>query len=557
MVQSGRSTSTRRRRLLTLLVATAALSLSAASAQAAIVMVNPGFESGTTAGWVGSGTVTTQLNGYTAPYGSRFAYVTSGCPTNTLSQTFTASAGDKLSGAAFFDTDDYLPYNDNGSVRIVITPSGSSTAVFSSSVGQVGSGGGTPWTAWQYTFSSSGTYRIEVQSTNVNDCGVNSYVGIDIAQVVDADGDGVPDSSDNCPAVANAGQANNDGDGQGDACDADDDNDGVGDGGDNCHFTSNPGQANNDGDAQGDACDADDDDDSVNDGSDNCQFVSNTDQANNDGDAQGDLCDSDDDNDTVEDGSDNCQFVSNTDQANNDGDAQGDLCDSDDDNDTVEDGGDNCQFVSNTDQANNEGDAQGDACDANDDNDTVVDEIDNCQFTSNEDQANNDADAQGDACDADDDNDGLNDDGDNCQFVANPGQRDDDQDGIGDACDGQFDSNAGKSSGGGWLSSSNGKVNFSASAKNEDGTLSGNCVFTAGKTKIKCVTVDGYFQSPTSDRAVFVGQATHDGVATRYRIELTDEGEPGTSDRIEISTDSGFTAGGVIGAGNLQVHRGL
>ena len=36
----------------------------------------------------------------------------------------------------------------------------------------------------------------------------------------DADGDGIADTADNCPAVANASQTDSDRDGVGDACDA-------------------------------------------------------------------------------------------------------------------------------------------------------------------------------------------------------------------------------------------------------------------------------------------------------------------------------------------------
>ena len=47
-----------------------------------------------------------------------------------------------------------------------------------------------------------------------------------VPAVVDSDGDGVPDTTDNCPLIANPDQIDTDGDGTGDACDTDDDNDG-------------------------------------------------------------------------------------------------------------------------------------------------------------------------------------------------------------------------------------------------------------------------------------------------------------------------------------------
>lgn len=76
----------------------------------------------------------------------------------------------------------------------------------------------------------------------------------------DRDGDGVPDASDLCPLVPDARQADLDGDGRGDLCDADIDDDGVPQApegvirGDNCPREPNPGQEDADRDGIGDAC---------------------------------------------------------------------------------------------------------------------------------------------------------------------------------------------------------------------------------------------------------------------------------------------------------------
>lgn len=69
---------------------------------------------------------------------------------------------------------------------------------------------------------------------------------------LDTDGDGIDDASDNCPLLANAGQADGDGDGRGDACDicastadlaTDFDDDGIPDACDNCPRIGNTLQA--------------------------------------------------------------------------------------------------------------------------------------------------------------------------------------------------------------------------------------------------------------------------------------------------------------------------
>jgi hypothetical protein len=94
---------------------------------------------------------------------------------------------------------------------------------------------------------------------------LDETISVDAA-IADFDRDGVADSRDNCPTIANGDQLNVDTDGFGDACDAcpqliaasnhDDDDDGVGDACDPCPGIPEFGD-DSDGDDVGDICDPD------------------------------------------------------------------------------------------------------------------------------------------------------------------------------------------------------------------------------------------------------------------------------------------------------------
>jgi len=209
----------------------------------------------------------------------------------------------------------------------------------------------------------------------------------------DQDEDGIADGFDNCVAVANADQLDNEGDGVGDVCDNDDDNDGITDADDPNPFTPD-GTLVKDTDEDGVPDDRD-------------AFPEDPlESLDTDSDGVGNNQDDDDDGDGIPDSKDGFALISLDGRTDTDDDGFPDDCDAgcletgmisdaDDDNDGVADSVDDFPL---------------DASESRDsDGDQLGDNADNCPFDANSDQANNDLDEQGDACDLDDDNDGFSD----------------------------------------------------------------------------------------------------------------------------------------------------
>jgi len=275
----------------------------------------------------------------------------------------------------------------------------------------------------------------------------NNYNGFN-----DQDGDLVADCIDNCPAVANPGQEDNnwylDGNWTGDVCEdcvGDSDGDGVCDTVDVCNTLSATYQTwwseddllDSDSDGIADGCDFcpntamnDPDGDEVCNDIDNCPMVSNTDQGDADTDGIWNACDveqcdiidhdgdndpynwlTDSDSDWIPNCIDNCPTVANLWQEDNngfqDGDGEGDVCEScavgDSDGDGVCDTYDVCPGFDDLADADN--DWIPDGCDFcpdtamnDEDNDGTCDNIDNCVWVFN-DQTNTDGDLFWDACD--------------------------------------------------------------------------------------------------------------------------------------------------------------
>lgn len=135
---------------------------------------------------------------------------------------------------------------------------------------------GTLWGAGtgKNTATCSNTFKIRQDRSSTLDWSKLTW-SMTKTELPDEDGDGVPDTDDNCPQVSNPNQDNEDGNSTGDACEvviSDQDEDTIPDEIDNCPAVANVDQSDGDDDGLGDACDdcLDVDHDSICDSKDLC-----------------------------------------------------------------------------------------------------------------------------------------------------------------------------------------------------------------------------------------------------------------------------------------------
>ena len=353
-----------------------------------------------------------------------------------------------------------------------------------------------------------------------------------------------------------------------DDVESDQDADGIGDSVDNCVSAANPNQTNTDGDAEGDACDPDDDNDTVADEADAFPLDA-SEWVDTDGDGTGNNADGDDDNDGVSDAAD--AFPLNPlESRDSDGDGTGDNADPDDDNDGIPDSIDAFPFDP----------ARGLLMALTPPTDTNAVETQHCvtavitgaldspvpgitvRFTvtgSIESSGSIVTDASGRSV--------------FCYMGPTlPGadaivaHADFDGDGAVDPPEPTSTATkswllptagAGQVTGGGQAAAAPEveSIAFGFNAKSSEGRLTGHCnvVDRTASVHIKCIDVISIVRSGNS--AMIFGNATLNGSDTTYRIDVQDIGEPGTGvDSFTIVTASGYSAGGVLKGGNVQVR---
>ena len=114
--------------------------------------------------------------------------------------------------------------------------------------------------------------------------------------------------------------------------------------------------------------------------------------------------------------------------------------------------------------------------------------------------------------------------------------------------------------GGGWITGtpSGAKGNFGVAGGIKNGGLWGHLTYHdhgAGGPKVKGTGVTAYtVLSATARHIEGICEINGQGGFT-YRVDVADNGEPGRSDTFELRLSNGYSAGGTLQGGNIQLHK--
>jgi hypothetical protein len=99
-----------------------------------------------------------------------------------------------------------------------------------------------------------------------------------------------------------------------------------------------------------------------------------------------------------------------------------------------------------------------------------------------------------------------------------------------------------------------GDVAFGFSAKRDGSVLKGDCKVADRRANVQVRCLDVTSLVVLGTHATFRGNATVNGVATTYVIDIDDLDESGAGrDTFKLVTAQ-YTAGGVLTQGNIQIH---
>jgi hypothetical protein len=101
-----------------------------------------------------------------------------------------------------------------------------------------------------------------------------------------------------------------------------------------------------------------------------------------------------------------------------------------------------------------------------------------------------------------------------------------------------------------------GRVTFAVAVKSDGRGVEGGCLVRddTARVRVRCLDVQAYIQQ--GNHATLFGRAEVNGADATFRIDLTDNGNPGRGrDVFQIQTSTGYATGGLLTEGNIAIHH--